>query len=152
MPYHRCSSTWPLLCHMLALYPYVKNEQLYACPSQSSYHGDPDPDLNLQFRYGANIHFEGDVLSKCEHPAQQVYLSEAANGYIGFHSYYMNADSINHHNGGINICLVDGHAKWFKAENCGASITDSDIQAADGYAQEIYDMWGAPGAQSGWAL
>ena len=110
----------------MPLNPYIKNQQLWECPSC-----DDDP----TFSYGWNRSLDGwgagGRLAVCKLPAQTVMYADhrtnvsarwcggwlASNegccggqGNDPAYPHWMNPT----HNDGSNIGLVDGHAKWYK--------------------------------------
>jgi prepilin-type N-terminal cleavage/methylation domain-containing protein/prepilin-type processing-associated H-X9-DG protein len=148
MTVHRCSSLDPLPCYMHEVEPYVKNSQLFVCPSDS---GPYTSARGLRFSYGFNSNFNSDSLGKANYPAQQVMMAESGYGYTCMHSYYNHTDEVPGHNEGINLCFIDGHAKWMKDQECGADITSTTIDATT-CVQKIHDMWGSNYSQADWRL
>lgn len=156
-PDYTQTSLWPN-----ALHPYIKNLQIFECPSQPSscmfpaVTQDPaSPWLNGGgLTYGINELALGrhpvwgdKALKDAElaYPAEILLLSDCRCQYIG--GYWsspdrsilarvvesmrdspcfigcngtMPAGAADHaaHNGGSNLGLADGHAKWFKGEKC----------------------------------
>jgi prepilin-type N-terminal cleavage/methylation domain-containing protein/prepilin-type processing-associated H-X9-DG protein len=106
-------NSWPL-----AIYPYVKNAQLYICPSkQATYAGcSYGMPANAISASGVLI---GDYLNTTKSlgqfvkPAESLLIAEKNGGggtqYVLSGQYYCCA---NPHNGGANAAFVDGHAKW----------------------------------------
>ena len=122
-PWSGSSSTycyWPDL-----LYPYVKNKQVFYCPSDDQWIG-----------YGWNVYigyignhptrftetYTGMKLARIAYPAETVCIAD--------HHKVPPATSIQRiwgslapnpdyqaclHNGGLNVGFVDGHAKWMQA-------------------------------------
>ena len=132
---------WPLISWRPVVFPYVKNAQLFQCPSDGSAGGDPsNPALIPASSYGAsNVIFiggRGNVdcsLGGITAPANTMMLFDAwqANSWccdsnatggkcsatcFGGKPAGMRNDGldISRHNGGFNACLADGHGKWFK--------------------------------------
>jgi len=103
------------------IYPYVKNVQVYKCPS--------NPYNNSGINYGmpANaFNASGAVvgylnvsvpLSQFAKPAESLLLTEEGGGggpmYVLSGQYYACAKP---HNDGGNVAFVDGHVKWLKFE------------------------------------
>ena len=115
--------------------PYVKNDQLFKCPSNDTWIG-----------YGWNVYcgyvgghstrtgplYEGVSLSMLSKPAEHVMFLDAMTGVRHPNSggmypewaYYRAWGSITEppygwdppHNEGANVGLADGHAKWYKQE------------------------------------
>jgi len=120
-PQHRCqdaghSSIWHLGCYFEEVMPYLKNQQVLRCPSCNySAYGNPGTGFaNLD--YGFNIHLAGDPIGKSQYPAEQYMVGESRYGYNGHATYYFHTDEIPGHNGGANICFIDGHTKWMKLD------------------------------------
>lgn len=89
--------------------PYVKNEQIFVCPSAAS--------GTRTYRYNTVRGRNGSKLATIEFPATTLLLVDATGG--GFNQ--LNAwglrddgDIIETHNGGANFGMADGHAKWLK--------------------------------------
>jgi prepilin-type N-terminal cleavage/methylation domain-containing protein/prepilin-type processing-associated H-X9-DG protein len=118
------------------LQPYVKNDQIYYCPS----------DPNQRPGYGVNWRgvgyvighptrtgyiYEGLPLAKIESPAELVLMGDSYNVTIGSSRFYddylyQNAnqypDQCGRHNLGNNFNFCDGHAKWVQ---CSAAAGDA---------------------------
>jgi prepilin-type processing-associated H-X9-DG protein len=108
------------------LMPYVKNEQVWVCPStRNAYREDPSNPLWHEASYGANltpVQRSAPGGSRCYsngRPAEQVTASECLmamdtpNGEEAV--YWQNGTTHNVgdiHNGGCNLCFFDGHAKF----------------------------------------
>ena len=156
LPKHgsRCIRHNPLdLCQQAKLYPYVKNLQIYTCPSDptAGYIG-PSPYFRTRSGYGWNfggtIYYgghrgPGTPLPKYEYPAKFVVM---ADGWA-----YMNATGgrisggnwqggpcrrpprwdwccvIFRHNEGANLLFLDGHVKWLKRETMISGTLRGDI-------------------------
>lgn len=144
-PYWKCGraqsaiySRWYLL-----IYPYVKNQQIFFCPSGKSAGGwdeAPGWDPNrLSYGMGkiANCHnmdpYEeaGYSLAEYQQPAQSILVADSthrgdgasrwekiafAGGPCGpgCNPQYQTEDNTRH-SGGANIAFVDGHVKWMSA-------------------------------------
>lgn len=101
--------------------PYVKNEQIFVCPSDSNADmsaGDPSYGWNYRFiSYGT--HNPGDpitTLGDFEKPAQTILMADATQYYVRGpgttnQSYWPEP----RHNEGSNFGFADGHAKWHKS-------------------------------------
>jgi prepilin-type N-terminal cleavage/methylation domain-containing protein/prepilin-type processing-associated H-X9-DG protein len=127
------------------IYPYVKNSQIFKCPSSQG----PTP---LNYHYGFNTSVckmmqtagaTAKKLAELNNPAQTflaldcgIYGTDYAAVSFPYGSYYIpgtcggrnpagengtypitgwySTDYVSgRHNGGVNIALADGHAKWF---------------------------------------
>lgn len=110
-----------------AVYPYVKNSQIFACPSRKST-GWNGAYGTTSSSYGYNCSgkgFDGLSLGGVENPSGCIQLGESYNVHK-YSPYYdvaltlndftkkSNNDSSNSppHNGGENDLYGDGHAKW----------------------------------------
>jgi len=128
------------------LFPYVKNVQIFMCPSSEStsgYSGNYGVNTNLcPFGTSGNV---GKKYSSVQSPAEVFMALDAGPygvnyGYItaptgGFWyvpgtargrdpasltpypltGWYAKDFVSGRHNGGINVCMADGHAKWFSS-------------------------------------
>ena len=120
-----------------AILPYVKNKQIYICPSDKSPDGSggifngSEGDYDQGAGYAINVtHWasgspsnpSGVSLGAVEDSSACVYLWES----VGSFSVSVGTDGDNNHglvrtdaaatrhNGGMNCGFVDGHAKWMK--------------------------------------
>ncbi len=112
--------------------PYVKNFQIYQCPSTDYQYPDPAADANT--RYGVAYGLQADCpnaamtglvdlfdapqkVASFARPAETGMIFEkgagGGNQYVLSTQYYACRIS---HNDGMNIAFVDGHAKWMKGE------------------------------------
>jgi prepilin-type N-terminal cleavage/methylation domain-containing protein/prepilin-type processing-associated H-X9-DG protein len=120
----------PYLNWAQQIYPYVKNEQLYTCPSNKTYTWTVGSGTSRDsyFGYGLNYwltyyYYRLDlaILTK---PASTIWFTDC-NYYVVYPSYYLftypthTTYGVNgyarvqlRHNGGVNVGFVDGHAKW----------------------------------------
>jgi prepilin-type N-terminal cleavage/methylation domain-containing protein/prepilin-type processing-associated H-X9-DG protein len=100
--------------------PYIKNAQIFQCPSDSNRWGD----LPIHGSYGVNTNFFNFLappgsewtwccaLAQIVKPAETV-LTTDANGDWPTHLWLV----VYRHNEGTNVSFVDGHAKWMKPNN-----------------------------------
>jgi prepilin-type N-terminal cleavage/methylation domain-containing protein/prepilin-type processing-associated H-X9-DG protein len=131
----------PGIYWLQCIYPYVKNGQLYRCPSLRINNGAPaypatPPFSGVQWGeigYGHNIGTQAGgqldgmgwryndgtapvCLGDVELPAETFIYGDITTAQNNFHNlYYYNPNlSIlsKIHNGGMNAGFVDGHAKW----------------------------------------
>jgi len=119
------------------IYPYVANWQIFICPSQKRANpeaGSPGYGWNYQeFGYrNTTSHALGShqatALGEIEHPAQTILLGDgedtSARGSNGTrylyrrHALYLPS----RHNGGGNMGLCDGHAKWYAVSELQKSV------------------------------
>jgi len=123
----------PFGTHVVVLQPYVKNWQLFICPSVEGYVINPSilqPPVSYVASYGFNHLACSYKLGQIENPAEQVYTLDCRNAWIdyagaiwdrvsgrGLGYYYGNASQpTNWHNDGLNVGYFDGHAKWTKTQ------------------------------------
>jgi prepilin-type N-terminal cleavage/methylation domain-containing protein/prepilin-type processing-associated H-X9-DG protein len=118
------------------LYPYVKNSQVYKCPSDGKPYTATSaswglPGMTIYGSYGYNATLVGSPdssgsLAQIVYPAQTGVIVDSA--YAG-HSHYTGSNSWEffaytltncstymgaRHNDGANVAFADGHAKWLK--------------------------------------
>jgi len=129
---------WPLFSWRAAMLPYVKNSQIHQCPSDSSPQNDPSPNSLGPVSYQSNSNLMPNVrgtfdaaMGSITHPAETFMIFDAWNAYhwcannnsvlgAGAACYArpsgIRPDNVNisRHNDGFNVCLADGHAKWYK--------------------------------------
>ncbi|MCE5238863.1 DUF1559 domain-containing protein [bacterium] len=90
--------------------PYIKNMQIWRCPSTSS-------PISYGNDYGWNHNVfggGGKSMGSIQNPAGLMFLTDKGSGggpYVMSGGYYMCSDR---HNGGANVVFADGHAKWCK--------------------------------------
>jgi prepilin-type N-terminal cleavage/methylation domain-containing protein/prepilin-type processing-associated H-X9-DG protein len=119
------------------LIPYVKNVQIFFCPSQAApsnaFDGSWD-DFGMNAHYAVNVaHWGpqgatapptppyGKALARVQAPAQCVFILESngthSEGKQQDGTRWLPTDSwAKRHNDGANYGFVDGHAKWMKPE------------------------------------
>ncbi len=110
------------------IYPYIKNQQVYACPSS----GYSAPFVTYCYNYNIGIfgiYGGGVTLAQIEYPAQTIVINErndpwprrlgstsldcwAMREWPATDPYYWN-EWTTPHNKGCNLALADGHAKWY---------------------------------------
>jgi len=124
-----------------ALEPYIANTQLLVCPSQSSGNpsaGAPGYGWNYQeFGYthssGALQYHYSTPLGEIASPAQSILLGDCedrnARGSSGSRYLYRRDATLPlsllpaRHNGGGNMGLCDGHAKWYSQQELKKRVT-----------------------------
>ena len=109
------------ICWTAVIYPYVKNKQIFCCPSDDAGQGpkfDPEAPMNGQSwmnswsSYGINDYCQGMQISEIVSPAQMPMIGENYSAY-GISSSWKPTIT---HLGGSNVVFVDGHAKWYRHE------------------------------------
>ena len=108
--------------------PYLKNDQLLACPSGSrsgsGYAGaDPRWDVDYVWNRHLGVYDNPIKVAAIEEPAYVICLAEGEGANYGRWYNESHAGSKNYrwsnraiHNGGCNYGFWDGHAKWMSAE------------------------------------
>jgi prepilin-type N-terminal cleavage/methylation domain-containing protein len=95
--------------------PYVKNEQMFRCPSHS---GAPVRACSYIMNYGLCYPWYGPALGlgQVDDPASRVLTTEQPSSLTidSANFEFWAALSGNKHNDGQNFSHVDGHAKWYK--------------------------------------
>lgn len=114
------------------LFPYYKSLQLLNCPSRvagaldgSGSNGEYNDQPLTWGEYGMNLYMDARAISTVTVPAETMAFTEAKFAWLdGFsnwsrlsprHGYGDQASpgsSFHMNNGGINVCYLDGHAKW----------------------------------------
>jgi prepilin-type N-terminal cleavage/methylation domain-containing protein/prepilin-type processing-associated H-X9-DG protein len=151
MPGGRVQATSPQTCandtggafFQHVVMPYMKNDQMLMCPSNSSA-GNPQcaryfpwaRAMNVRCNYGINCRFGtsgGYLMANIPLPAEVFYVCEPLNAGGGWWRapaysrstcttppyYYREV-----HNEGINVGLADGHAKWYKSAKAFPTTSD----------------------------
>jgi len=115
------------------IYPYVKNTQVYLCPSNqfSAYGVNYGLANNASDANGNYITYFGapQKLARFKKPSESLMITEKGAGGGDQYVLYFNGNyacAMPHFDGG-NICFVDGHVKWyrFKKGNLGGTWTDA---------------------------
>jgi len=132
---------------MYLTYPYVKNAQIYNCPSYSDKWSTSGYDGSCG--YGKNTYLSSVAMATIDQPVQTVLITDS--------NYYLsdwdvrtdpdgttNSDNANEprdeHNGGSNFGFCDGHGKWLAAGVAG--WTDGvDHNPPTGPAPSGVDYW-----------
>ena len=120
---------------LFAIQPYVKNSQIYKCPSDASPASATYNGVTMTASYGYNLVFPGDGSSSYSaerggvplndselvHPVTTWLASDCYITYpyslthlrstVGGNQWYA-TPSGPEHNGGLNFVYADGHAKW----------------------------------------
>ncbi len=117
------------------IFPYVKNSQLFQCPSFRITTNPFDGSIN---DYGQNAGYRindvhqdsgsptppgGTALAQVEDASSVIFLcesdgsSEGAGNAVNTHGYVPSGAWAKRHNGGANYSFVDGHVKWLVPNN-----------------------------------
>jgi prepilin-type N-terminal cleavage/methylation domain-containing protein/prepilin-type processing-associated H-X9-DG protein len=133
---------------MYLTYPYVKNVQIYACPSYADKWSPTVYDGSCG--YGKNTFLGNRSLAEIDDPVSTVLIDDC-NYYLADWDIAADADvpvsgsdnaqePRNGHNEGANFGFCDGHAKWLKAGVAG--WTDgADHNPPGGLAPGGVDYW-----------
>jgi prepilin-type N-terminal cleavage/methylation domain-containing protein/prepilin-type processing-associated H-X9-DG protein len=102
------------------IYPYVKNIQVYNCPSATMMWDGKPPTATTPLNTGYNQTIQSVAIGTIVLPSQTAMIgdTEGPAGYTFMQSYYGGPSSPRYlagrHNEGANIGFCDGHAKWVK--------------------------------------
>ena len=132
---------WPV-----AVTPYVKNLQIFNCPSGTAYTVDVNnPGADESLSSGYSILFEGfRALAQIAKPAETILTGDGSNFRIkpaghSFESYATTRYPDYRHNEGANFSFVDGHVKWMKKDAAESQATSEDGTALTG--DNVFLMW-----------
>ncbi len=126
---------------MDTLQPYIKNVQIYHCPSKAATaYGIGNYGIGYQL-IGSSPGHAGLPLATVNRPAETILLMDSDSRYI----YQPNtgswqpipgarptagqgsaAPSKDRHSGGVNVAFIDGHVKWFDANTIANKTTYYD--------------------------
>ena len=107
---------------MASIYPYVKNTQMFSCPSNPTKWAGQYIGNGFSYPINSTIATTAVTLAQIEYPAQCVanvdgwyYWSNGTNNYEATSGTPLGGPSVKkwHFDGTIAV-MVDGHAKWFK--------------------------------------
>jgi prepilin-type N-terminal cleavage/methylation domain-containing protein/prepilin-type processing-associated H-X9-DG protein len=115
------------VCEFYKILPYVKNSQIFACPSAGT-----------EADYGWNLTLCGVALASFQYPSQTVMLDDTSHGRcarwqtpgappcnpLGTNFACMAI----RHNEGDNFAFVDGHVKWYKYQAMLTSVANGTVQ------------------------
>lgn len=126
-----------------AMLPYIKNTQIFTCPSGSvseNYYTPAPYSRNTNYTYNGWMH--NKPLAGIQEPAALILIWEGmgsegidgcvANPFIQFDGagnanywslWYGFKDDGNTHNEGLNYAYADGHVKWVKTGAAGGAFT-----------------------------
>ena len=134
MPYCNCDAYSTGQSWMMGTQPYIRNTQIFTCPSRTPsltlVPGAVNPcgggraNMPLWFDqvdvcYGMNLSQGGTAIASIEDSATMLMLAEAKTQYVNTgpnppYSYSSSSyAAYDTHNGGLNVAFMDGHVKWF---------------------------------------
>jgi len=111
------------------IYPYIKNDQLFTCPSNPSYTwasnwASPDAYFGYGLNYWLTYFYYYIAMANIARPAETIWFTDC-DYYVVYPTYYLYTYPTNvtygqggyarlqlRHNDGVNCGFVDGHAKW----------------------------------------
>ncbi len=124
-PIHRCGDAAHsfLVCTHEVIYPYVKDVQMFVCPSRTPQTDDrvlrPN-NTRLPGKgvwYWDNMDMDNKSLSQCTTPSKKMLVGDSDGvGYAAWrpigdtYRYYFNTRVQDPHTSNLNACMYDGHA------------------------------------------
>ena len=120
---YNCWGTWVFL-----IQPYIKNTQLYMCPSRSTAAtctcGGPVPGFSwIDNAYCINPFMYNIKLAKIDQPSEINVIADGHRDYVHFAAWCFSSNRdvrdcgaaiASIHNDGFNAGFADGHAKWHR--------------------------------------
>ncbi len=114
-------------CQHVAIFPYLKNTQVWVCPSEAGGHAPNATDqvdaLERNFRgsYVINVPARYKKLATIQQPAEFIHLLDGTQGSIVRNSSGCCTGRASiiafRHMDGANVLFMDGHAKWRKQDS-----------------------------------
>lgn len=163
LPFAKMTLTSPIAMHVYpgslsvlqwpeAVYPYVKNAQIFRCPSR------PDDWIGYGYNYalgydaglGTTPIYTGRSMAGVPNPSETGMIVDRRNVWsedctclccalitgwyynLGGSNYSDKPNVLATHNDGDNIAFVDGHAKWFKSGGYGDTNYGSGLSVSRG--------------------
>jgi prepilin-type N-terminal cleavage/methylation domain-containing protein/prepilin-type processing-associated H-X9-DG protein len=129
---------WTYIVWLDSIKPYVNNKDIYKCPETAEDWCSYGYNRGLGYFNGSavspprsGITYEGVSLSDIKRPAEFMMMADRADwiwsgyyvwygGWTNPKNAYYEAFWLDRHNGGMNVALVDGHAKWYSRNAFGA--------------------------------
>ncbi len=132
---------------MYLTYPYVRNVQVYTCPSYSN--GWSASSYDGSCGYGKNTYLSNVPMALLDEPASTILLVDCTY-YLADWDVKTDSDSSlgddnaappsDRHNEGANFGFADGHSKWMKAGSAGW-LDGQDHNPPEGPAPGGIDYW-----------
>jgi prepilin-type processing-associated H-X9-DG protein len=121
-----CSGPLPVVNWQQLIYPYVKNTQIFTCPSNpgggcGSWPANMPPSTSSYGMNGCGISEQPGALliAQVLRPSELILIGDGPQNLIRWGSQDPNAGCSTQlmtiHNGGDNYAYMDGHAKWMNA-------------------------------------
>ena len=114
------------VCYADKIYSYVKNAQIYHCPSDSNLPAGNLGDASL-CSYGYNTNVADVSEAQCEAVASTILTGDAVS-YTDFRqiTVYNDGDlDADRHSDGANYSFLDGHGKWVRQTQISTSFDTS---------------------------
>ena len=122
--------SWPTF-----LGPYVKNTQIFRCPSQMpSACAAANASLGITNAYGIN--YDGvclQMMARIDKPAERMLIQDMQDWFVisstNLQSTCLTAfgSGLQRHNDGANVVFCDGHAKWLAGSTIKGSIPGTGV-------------------------
>jgi len=150
LPDAECNGYYDGRVWIISSLPYIKNTQIFKCPSESSYNtlapgndlctwgrGAPAYVPTMPFTYGFNLQKHSTALAQSTETATILMLGEATNpwtqaGPTPPYNYALWSARTSRHNDGLNLSFMDGHVKWLKKEAYAAGKGVKNVEADAG--------------------
>ncbi|MFO7946917.1 MAG: DUF1559 domain-containing protein [Armatimonadota bacterium] len=115
------------------LQPYVKNAQIFVCPSASPDHCTSGSGrAYIENAYGYNYDgLMGTAIARIETPAETMMFQDMASSFVisstNTRSNCLSGmgNGLERHNGGANVVFCDGHAKWLQGQTIRGLIPEA---------------------------
>ena len=142
------------------IYPYVKNAQIFTCPSKSDAVFSYDPVArDNNFGYGMNYwmtfyyYYSTGELSRIKTPAETIWYTDC-DYYVVYPTYYLaiypndptygqngTARLQLRHNDGVNVAFIDGHAKWLNRSTIEGDVGAGGAGTPPPYSTYWWGRW-----------
>ncbi len=116
----------PAMFWQSTLIPYVKNTQIYVCPSDAAPFALAAPNTVPNSSYGINSYVYGMTEAYVQYPAELLGIIDALQRYVSYNTTLAGVRgqiatggvaTNARHNEGCNMSYLDGHAKWISFNN-----------------------------------